>query len=97
MVLSKKGQGEETAAGGDEPFEKENSNQLYTMLVIPEHQTRESRMHSEIVNAKVRGIRIHCVSVSIGPLLRIPVEPSGKVARTLDSICPFLHSRLSSI
>ena len=60
MVLSKKGQGEETAAGGDEPFEKENSNQLYTMLVILVNQSRESRMHSEIVNAKVRGIRIHC-------------------------------------
>ena len=97
MVLSKKGQGGETAAGGDRPFEKEDSNQLYTMLVILVNQSRESRMHSEIVNAKVRGIRINCVSVSIGPLLRIPVEPSGKVARTLDSICPFLHSLLSSI
>lgn len=30
------------------------------MLVIPENPLRESRMHSEIVNAKVRGIRIHC-------------------------------------
>ena len=41
-------------------MEKENSNQLYTMLVILVNQSRESRMHSEIVNAKVRGIRIHC-------------------------------------
>ena len=60
MVLSKEGQEEETAAGGDEPFKQENGNELYTMLVIPENQSRESRMHSEIVNAKVRGIRIHC-------------------------------------